>query len=175
MPLIFELFKPGLKASGTDEQKGFVSARTIIIMLKARVSQEGATSIKRTQELGEETSPMTQTKRRALVSAASQPEAQQLDALLSQPTFGDEAGHALAAAVQLDLEDEDVGADEGNGGAYPDAGGGKDEESKDELDAGDENAEQDNADQENADQDNAEESSGPIGTAWSAFTASFDR
>jgi hypothetical protein len=141
-------------------------------MLKARVSQEGATSIKRTQELGEETSPMTQTKRRALVSAASQPEAQQLDALLSQPTFGDEAGHALAAAVQLDLEDEDVGADEGNGGAYPDAGGGKDEESKDELDAGDEDAEQVNADQENADQD---EGSGPIGTAWHAFAASFAR
>lgn len=144
-------------------------------MLKARVSQEGAASIKRTQELGEETSPMTQTKRRALVFAASQPEAQQRDALLSQPTFGDEAGHALATVVQLDLGDEDEGAEEGAGGAYPDAGGGKDEESKDELDAGDEDAEQDSADQENADQDNAEESSGPIGTAFYAFSASFAR
>ena len=137
-------------------------------MLKARVSQEGATSIKRTQELGEETSPMTQTKRRAVVSA------EQRDTQLSQPTFGNEAGYQMekAASVQLHRGDEDEGADEGTGGVYPDAGGGKDEESKDELDAGDEDAEQVNADQENADQD---EGSGPIGTAWHAFAASFAR
>ena len=69
---------------------------------------------------------MTQTKRRAVVSA------EQRDTQLSQPTFGNEAGYQMekAASVQLHRGDEDEGADEGTGGVYPDAGGGKDEESK---------------------------------------------
>jgi len=128
-------------------------------------------SIKRTsQELGEKTSP----KRRALVSAQ-----------LSQPKAGDKAGHAMATAVHVDRGDEDEGADEGTGGAYPESkdegtgggyppsDGGKDDElqeGKDQLDAGEEDAEQDNADQENA-----EEGRGPIEPAYRAFESSFAR